>query len=429
MSFFNPPDGDGMMYIAYSVIQPGDNTVYFAVPKQVVDAQKEIAMSFFNNTGAREFIFWVIDFTENELDKKGNELIEVVNESEVKLINFENKIIPDGKLENQFIVNELFMEEYNDFYYFKMNYTNDVIRRMAFFNPPDGDVFVGITAYVIEPGTQTIYFKIQSTLIKMMKNVTIGFNDENGTRDWIYIGDLFNNTNTQEDSIELQIEETQTFIVGTWNEMIKKDSFLGYDIYRYENNDKTTTIKLANSILTTNKFIDADVEVGQTYSYYCVAVDKNNSENERSNIVEINVTITNNRFAYNGEHNQLLLQLDNEEFYNNSQKQDIDTQSDAKPFIRNNRTMVPIRAIVENIGGEISWNGKEQIVTIIYEDKEVSIYINDGIAVLKGEQINLENPPEIIDGRTYLPLRFVLESLDLEVNWDGDTKIIQIIYN
>ena len=106
---------------------------------------------------------------------------------------------------------------------------------------------------------------------------------------------------------------------------------------------------------------------------------------------------------------------------------------DSPPVIKNSRTLVPIRAIIEAMGGTISWDGTEKKVTITLKDTIIELWINKPQAKVNGEvkwidDTNHKVVPEIINSRTMLPLRFVTENLGAEVLWDGTTKTITITY-
>ncbi|BAL81671.1 stalk domain-containing protein [Caldisericum exile] len=106
---------------------------------------------------------------------------------------------------------------------------------------------------------------------------------------------------------------------------------------------------------------------------------------------------------------------------------------DSPPVIKNSRTLVPIRAIIEAIGGSISWDGTTKKVTIVLGDKTIELWIGKPQAKVNGvtkwiDDTNHKVMPEIINGRTMLPLRFVTENLGAKVDWDGATKTITITY-
>lgn len=92
---------------------------------------------------------------------------------------------------------------------------------------------------------------------------------------------------------------------------------------------------------------------------------------------------------------------------------------DAAPVIRNDRTLVPIRIITEALGGKVDWNGATKEVTLSINDKEIKMTIGKML-----EKYGVA--PVIIDGRTFVPVRFVADELGAEVAWDEATKTVTI---
>jgi photosystem II stability/assembly factor-like uncharacterized protein len=106
---------------------------------------------------------------------------------------------------------------------------------------------------------------------------------------------------------------------------------------------------------------------------------------------------------------------------------------DSPPIIKNGRTLVPIRAIVEALGGTVQWNPNENGVDIILGSNHLILQIGNPNAYVNGVQkfidaSNMKVYPEIINGRTMIPLRFVAENLGCDVQWDPNTQTITITY-
>jgi len=100
---------------------------------------------------------------------------------------------------------------------------------------------------------------------------------------------------------------------------------------------------------------------------------------------------------------------------------------DVKPFVDSGRTLVPFRALAETMGAEVNWDAETKTVTVLKGDKEINMVIGSNAATVNGSPVTLDVPPKVVDGRTVIPLRFVGESLDSEVGYNGDTKIIKIL--
>jgi len=130
----------------------------------------------------------------------------------------------------------------------------------------------------------------------------------------------------------------------------------------------------------------------------------------------------------------ILLQIGNSYMTINGVSQEIDPGRGTKPVIKNNRTLVPIRAIVEALGGTVGWDGTEKKVTVTLGSTTIELWIGKNTARVNGvsKPIDSTNPkvvPEIINDRTMLPLRFVTENLGCQVQWDDTTQTITIIYS
>lgn len=95
------------------------------------------------------------------------------------------------------------------------------------------------------------------------------------------------------------------------------------------------------------------------------------------------------------------------------------SQKDAAPVIRNNRTLVPIRFITEALGGEVKWNEAAKEVILVIDGKEIRMRVGETL-----EKYGVA--PMIIDGRTYVPVRFVADELHAAVVWNEAAKTVTI---
>lgn len=109
----------------------------------------------------------------------------------------------------------------------------------------------------------------------------------------------------------------------------------------------------------------------------------------------------------------------------NGNKQAIDNEGTV-PVVINDRTLVPIRAIIEAMGGTVGWDGDKREVSLDYSGDNIRLVIDNTTAYLNGEANELDTAPTIINGRTMLPIRFIAESFGFEVAWDGETKTVTI---
>lgn len=106
--------------------------------------------------------------------------------------------------------------------------------------------------------------------------------------------------------------------------------------------------------------------------------------------------------------------------------EDVKLELNNKPVIFNGNTLVPVRAIFENLGATVEWNSVTKTVTGRTEDKIVILVIDEKTATVNGSSVELAVPAKIINGSTYVPVRFVAESLGAEVNWDNNLKSVLV---
>ncbi len=98
------------------------------------------------------------------------------------------------------------------------------------------------------------------------------------------------------------------------------------------------------------------------------------------------------------------------------------------PLIVNNRTLLPIRAVIEAMGGTVAWDGSTKTVTLSAGGKELFLRIDSKAMWDAGEVYFLDTAPVIIGGRTMLPVRAVAEYFGATVSWDAGTKTTTIEY-
>ncbi len=101
-------------------------------------------------------------------------------------------------------------------------------------------------------------------------------------------------------------------------------------------------------------------------------------------------------------------------------------KSDTSPVIVNDRVLVPVRSIFEYMGSEVRWNAENKIASIIRKNDTVHLIIDSAAAVVNGEIVILDVPAQIIDARTMVPVRFVSENLNMDVQWDDAERCVNI---
>ena len=123
------------------------------------------------------------------------------------------------------------------------------------------------------------------------------------------------------------------------------------------------------------------------------------------------------------------LMLDNTKMQVNGVETSIDEGRDTAPVIVNDRILVPIRAIIEAFGGNVVWDGITKTIDLSIDNQNIVLRIGNNIAFVNGRSETLDVPPEVINERVMLPIRFVAEGFNFGVAWDNETKTVSIISN
>lgn len=106
---------------------------------------------------------------------------------------------------------------------------------------------------------------------------------------------------------------------------------------------------------------------------------------------------------------------------------DIDSSGTVCPVIINGRTLLPLRALVEALEGNVEWIESEKKIIITLKEKYLSLWIDKKVTKVNNIEKTIDVPPSIINGRTMVPVRFIGENLDYEVGWNADLKKITVI--
>lgn len=97
------------------------------------------------------------------------------------------------------------------------------------------------------------------------------------------------------------------------------------------------------------------------------------------------------------------------------------------PFLdQNGRTQVPLRVTMEALGATVGWDNSTRTATVSKGSVSIRIPIGTSFILVNGVKKSNDTTAQIVNGRTYLPIRIVAESLSATVNWDNSTKSVQI---
>jgi len=99
---------------------------------------------------------------------------------------------------------------------------------------------------------------------------------------------------------------------------------------------------------------------------------------------------------------------------------------DQPPVLLNDRTLVPVRAIFEELGAVVMWNDSTQTALAVKDDLQITIKIGVDVMMANDKEIALDVPAQLINDRTLVPLRAIAEALGNNVEWIEETQTVNI---
>lgn len=96
------------------------------------------------------------------------------------------------------------------------------------------------------------------------------------------------------------------------------------------------------------------------------------------------------------------------------------------PYTKEGRTMLPFRFIGEVMGAEVTWDGATRQAIFQKGNRVVKLTIGFKEAVINGQPVQLDIPPELVNSTTMVPVRFVAEGLGADIEWVPAAKQVVI---
>lgn len=96
------------------------------------------------------------------------------------------------------------------------------------------------------------------------------------------------------------------------------------------------------------------------------------------------------------------------------------------PYLKNNRTLVPLRFVSETLGADVQWEDGWDYCYVIKGDKKIKITFNSANIEVNGEVVTYDAPVEVVQDRTMVPIRFISEQLGYDVKWNQANQLVII---
>ncbi|AIQ11047.1 copper amine oxidase N-terminal domain-containing protein [Paenibacillus durus] len=100
---------------------------------------------------------------------------------------------------------------------------------------------------------------------------------------------------------------------------------------------------------------------------------------------------------------------------------------ESQAYVKQGRVMAPLRDMAKGLGAQLYWDAASRTATIKRASHQAEIKAGSSRALRDGGTVILDVPAEIRSGRVYVPLRFVVESVDATISWNVKTGTAHII--
>lgn len=228
----------------------------------------------------------------------------------------------------------------------------------------------------------------------------------------IDIGDPLDDWDAAEDVYEFEEGE----LTLPWNAL---EGHVSWDLYRSDNGEPY--VKMTDFRLTKPTFTDKYTFAGHVYLYKFVAYNSKGEAVYMSPAIIVSI-VESGAGSADGGGNVIVLQLDNTTASVNGES----VKLDVAPFLKDGRTLVPLRFVTEALGANLEWNAEEQSITLRRGTDRMKLVLNSSEALVNGKTVFLDVPAINHKGRTMVPIRFVIENFDLEIEFDDKTRTITI---
>lgn len=208
---------------------------------------------------------------------------------------------------------------------------------------------------------------------------------------------------------------------------------LGYRLFR-STSKSSLGISVTDFYITSTSYADVNIEPNTTYYYTVkpVLAEARPLEgiNEKLGAAIAAYTVTTGSQVYKpGSYKHfIMLKLDSPYMSVDGTSQEVDPGRGTAPITIAGRTMVPIRAVVEAMGGTVEWDGSTQKVTLKARGSIVEMWMGKTDISINGVSKKMDVAPASRNSRTFVPVRFAAENLNCKVDWINSTKEAVIVF-
>lgn len=125
---------------------------------------------------------------------------------------------------------------------------------------------------------------------------------------------------------------------------------------------------------------------------------------------------------------QVILQVGNPLMLVNGESKEVDPGQGTTPITYKGTTFLPIKALIAELGGSLTFTAKDQKIKIDLDGKSIQLQVGSKKAIVNGVAKSLDKAPLSINGRTMVPIRFVTENMNLKLKWDNVNQRVTLYH-
>lgn len=217
----------------------------------------------------------------------------------------------------------------------------------------------------------------------------------------------------------------------------KNSGAIGYRLYRSESAGSLGE-SCSDFYITAKSFTDVNVEPNTTYHYTLREVKAEarptEGKDEEAGRVLAKWTLTtpanvNEGFTPGQTRHFIVLKINSPLMSVDGKEKEVDPGRGTTPIIYRNRTMLPIRAVVEGMGGNVGWDAGKREIKLAANGQNVNMWVDQTKIQVNGAQKKIDVSPFIRNGRTFTPIRFAAQNLKCKVDWLNSTQEIVVAWS
>lgn len=99
---------------------------------------------------------------------------------------------------------------------------------------------------------------------------------------------------------------------------------------------------------------------------------------------------------------------------------------DVPPVIKEGRTLIPVRAIMNSLGAGVKWDAETKTVTITKGEQTIVLTLDSMAVQVNGQDQQIDYPARLISNRTFVPIRFIAETFGCKVAYDEESDTVTV---